>query len=303
MSPIKTVIHQRFTDFDQLREKIQQWDLEFRLLEGTGFDSQILQLISADAHAGYVRIERKVDQAGSTPPGFRTFVIPEENCRSLWWHGHNVGNRNLLVFPQDGELKSVSERNFEVYLISLRIPYIEQLADILGRPTISEGGHVYLIPKGRMIKLRSLARQVMLHPDSKSHIHRVAEALVLNTGSENSVNPPRLRAREKAISSIVDCLGANPDTQTDLSSLCRIANVSERTLQYAFMERYGMPPNVFARRWKLNTARRLLVMAEPGEQSVGEVSLSLGFNSHSLFTREYRQLFGELPSESLARNA
>ena len=102
-----------------------------------------------------------------------------------------------------------------------------------------------------------------------------------------------------AISRVIDYVSSTTELNSDLAQLCQIACVSERTLQYAFKERYGIPPIAFVKRWKLNVARRLLIQAEPKQTSISKVAMQLGFMHQGQFTTDYKNLFLELPSETL----
>ncbi len=53
---------------------------------------------------------------------------------------------------------------------------------------------------------------------------------------------------------------------------------------------------------RLEAARRTLLTAEPLTTSVTEVATQWGFFHLGRFARDYRQLFGELPSETLKQN-
>jgi len=81
--------------------------------------------------------------------------------------------------------------------------------------------------------------------------------------------------------------------------LSDIAGVSKRTLQYAFKERFGIPPNVYVRRWKLNSVRRLILQADPEEVTISQIATNLGFSHLGQFSTDYRKLFAELPSTTL----
>lgn len=81
--------------------------------------------------------------------------------------------------------------------------------------------------------------------------------------------------------------------------ICRAADVSERTLQYAFHERFGMGPKEFLNASRLQAARRELRGADPHETSVAEVANAWGFWHLGQFAADYRRRFDELPSETL----
>ncbi len=74
-----------------------------------------------------------------------------------------------------------------------------------------------------------------------------------------------------------------------------------RTLSRAFRSRHGLGVMGFLKRRRLETVRGELLAAEPGSTSVTQVALRYGFAHLGRFSVEYRKLFGERPSETLAR--
>jgi len=110
-----------------------------------------------------------------------------------------------------------------------------------------------------------------------------------------------LRRRDLAIDRVIEYIRSTRDSTSELAQLCRIASVSERTLQYAFKERYGITPNVFVNKWKLNSVRRLLLQADPAETTLSDIASRLGFLHQGQFASDDRRLFAELPSKTLAR--
>jgi AraC family ethanolamine operon transcriptional activator len=76
--------------------------------------------------------------------------------------------------------------------------------------------------------------------------------------------------------------------------------VSERTLQYAFLEHLGIGPARYQRIRRLNGVRRELLAGQPGAMPVTQCALRWGFWQLGRFAVEYRALFGERPSETFA---
>jgi AraC family ethanolamine operon transcriptional activator len=95
-------------------------------------------------------------------------------------------------------------------------------------------------------------------------------------------------------------LDGHPGALPSIPDLCGIAGVSERTLEYAFREQLGMSPVRYLKVRRLNRVRRDLLDPEPGPTSVTETALRWGFFDLGRFAGEYRSLFGELPSGTLA---
>jgi AraC-like DNA-binding protein len=84
-----------------------------------------------------------------------------------------------------------------------------------------------------------------------------------------------------------------------LSELCDTANVSERTLQYAFHDIMGMSPLTYLHRLRLHRARDELRKANSKSTSVTDVALNWGFWHFGEFSRAYKNCFGEVPSKTL----
>ena len=86
-----------------------------------------------------------------------------------------------------------------------------------------------------------------------------------------------------------------------LDEMCNAAGVSERALRYAFDDVYGVSPNRYLCMLRLCTAFRALVFADASRRSVKSVALSCGLWDLSRFAESYRQMFGELPRDTLMR--
>ena len=80
-----------------------------------------------------------------------------------------------------------------------------------------------------------------------------------------------------------------------VKGLCAHAHVSERTLQYAFKEQFGLTPKSFMRAWQLNQVKRAMHLNGAGCR-ISEVAGEYGFWHMGQFAADYRKLFGELPS-------
>jgi len=78
-------------------------------------------------------------------------------------------------------------------------------------------------------------------------------------------------------------------------------HLSPRTLHKAFVSVTGMGPHLYFRHCALNRAREALLKAHPAEDKVTAIAADLGFTEIGRFSVRYRELFGESPSQTLAR--
>jgi AraC family ethanolamine operon transcriptional activator len=84
-----------------------------------------------------------------------------------------------------------------------------------------------------------------------------------------------------------------------LGELAAAAEVSERTIETAFYEYFGVGPIRYLQLRQLNRIHRALRAAVPAEVSVSNILVAHGVWEFGRFASRYRQLFGELPSETL----
>jgi AraC family ethanolamine operon transcriptional activator len=110
-------------------------------------------------------------------------------------------------------------------------------------------------------------------------------------------------SRRAAVRRVEEFLDAHERELPSLADLCAIAGVGERALEYAFREQLGLPPNRYMRLRRLHHVRRELRAGDPETTRVTDVAMRWGFWQLGRFATEYRALFGELPSETLARAA
>ncbi|QDT64899.1 Bifunctional transcriptional activator/DNA repair enzyme AdaA [Calycomorphotria hydatis] len=86
-----------------------------------------------------------------------------------------------------------------------------------------------------------------------------------------------------------------------IDDLCDICDVSRRSLQYAFKKSIGLTPMQYLRQLRLHRARRALVEASPQMISISELALQWGFWHFGDFARQYKAMYRETPSQTLAK--
>ena len=95
---------------------------------------------------------------------------------------------------------------------------------------------------------------------------------------------------------------ANLGEAFGVEDLAAVANVSARSVQLAFSRLRGCTPMQFTQRRRLEKARSLLQSPTPST-TITAVAMDCGCFHLGRFAAAYRALFGEKPSETLARSA
>lgn len=104
----------------------------------------------------------------------------------------------------------------------------------------------------------------------------------------------------RLIRQIDDRLASNPSAAIYSGDLASELNVSIRSLHVAAMSIRGMSLHRYLKIRRLWLVRRGLLAAEPGAR-VKSLALAHGFWHLGQFSLDYRKLFGEMPSATLAR--
>ena len=131
------------------------------------------------------------------------------------------------------------------------------------------------------------------------------EMLLGTLGGASDFEPTRGDRTRQAQSLIVkvaeDHALSRVDDALHVTDLCKAAEVSERTLEYAFKEIMGLTPVNYLIRLRLHRVRQALMAASQGTTTVSAEALKWGFWHFGEFSRAYKECFGELPSDTLRR--
>jgi len=156
-------------------------------------------------------------------------------------------------------------------------------------------------------RMRRLLSGPQLPMPQSGEVARLVESELLEltinalASAEERARPEPGWRRHRAVKRALEYLDGDPSPPPTIPQLCRVAGVSQRTLEYGFREQLGVTPLRYLKVLRLNRARSELGQASPDRETVASVALRHGFAELGRFAGEYRQLFGEVPSDTLRR--
>lgn len=106
------------------------------------------------------------------------------------------------------------------------------------------------------------------------------------------------QAPRSRLDQVCDYILAHLDQPLGLSQLERLGGMSRRSLQYAFLKRFGISPTEWIIAQRLERAQQRLRQPQPGD-NVTRIAGDLGFTHLSQFAARYKRAFGESPSDTL----
>ena len=118
--------------------------------------------------------------------------------------------------------------------------------------------------------------------------------------------PPTYGAREplqrhRAVIRACAFIDTHLRSSIALADLCEAAGVCTRALEYGFHDFYELGPMAYVRNLRLCRVRHDLQGSGHDDDSVSSAARRWSFTHMGQFSHDYRVLFGEMPSETLAR--
>ena len=126
---------------------------------------------------------------------------------------------------------------------------------------------------------------------------------LVTTIALDSVKPnpaDRLTRRTIGLRHALEYLNAHAYEGLTIDQLSQEIGISQRTLERAFRDTFDISARQYMRMRRFHAVRRALLTARKGNVSVAHIAHSHGFYELGRFAVDYRNLFGERPSETLA---
>ncbi|MBJ9975914.1 helix-turn-helix domain-containing protein [Pseudomonas sp. S75] len=289
---------QAFSTFD-VAEQIRAtpgWQQQYRQMSPGLFSGQ-LRCLGLDGVDIYEEsLNTRVEQFFRAPQGSLTFCFDQVEHSLYLLDEHS---RNLWITPENYREVAVV---FDQAFLQRHGLDMAQLQGLFMVPLGS--GQNALFSRWLSATLTRLAQA-----DCPLEGQALAEQLledclfILDNACQRLQGPARDRhAQARAIMQRVGDWAADcPEDTLNLPGLAQVAGVSLRQLQDAFKAFTGMPPAQWLRLRRLNGARRDLLCSDANEVTVAEVAMRWSFWHLGRFSESYRQLFKELPSQTLRK--
>lgn len=94
-------------------------------------------------------------------------------------------------------------------------------------------------------------------------------------------------------------IAGNAHRDIGLGDVAAAADVSSRTIQYGFRRFRDTTPMLYLKRKRYERARKILLSGSHARR-IGDIAAEIGCANISQFSRDYRSLFGESPSQTIA---
>jgi AraC family ethanolamine operon transcriptional activator len=299
-------------DIEELNHAVWPWELVMRQISAGPLraDLEFQQL-----NGILINRERwiqRVAATGATPEGYIA-VAGSYPGHSFIWCGNEIAQRRIACGIDSAEIDFATSEESDHWVILVPKGLI---MDYLGEETATK----VLCQRASALVDPRLSRQLLAEVEHArrnfrgpggllAHIDEVAaiESDLLDSVSsllirgaqdhDSSSERRRHRAFREAISFVDDLM-----YPIEVPELAAAVGVSRRVLERAFQEGGGISPYQYLKRSRLDRLHRKLRSARSPAGTVTGLAAGLGFTELGRMAAEYKRMFGELPSATLAGN-
>ncbi|MBR9911693.1 MAG: helix-turn-helix domain-containing protein [Gammaproteobacteria bacterium] len=295
-------------DADEHANNLTNWQQEYDQLSGGGFYGRIDEVALDGLQLFKEHTNRSLRQQCNVWPDSVWLGIPARpsDCRI---NGLSVESNQLMCRPGNCDFELVTPEQFDIYGIVVKEDVLTHAADIQGIALKGLSFNEYprlCIPQKTLQHVMYLLERILNHNACGLNSQLLQDLLttglltLLQEEQPVAAQAPSYAHRKAVVDRVKDYIAAHPDVPVTMTELCELAHVSRRTLQYSFESILGISPLRFLRAARLNRVRRALSDAAE-DRSVAVVAADWGFWHPGQFAKDYKQLFGENPSDTLKR--
>lgn len=298
--------------------------LKVTQLAGGELSGTLLPLLLGPLRLLRIRVDRSVHCAGPKPRGSQ--IVAMDLGRDLDGgvtspapirsHGQPLLPRALFGLSGVGEIHLTTFGPCDMALLLIHRQEFLHRADRLGCSALEQvlPRNWLTLDPGRFARLQRYLRQLFATLETNPTLQQVAgfDELVSNDllplvleglihGGHASDSLPRAPSRIELVKAAQRWMEAHPRQPIHLEGLCREVHTSRRSLIQGFREHLGMGPMSYLRLHRLHGIRQELLGADPSQMTIRALAAEWGFLNPGHFSRQYAELFGERPSDTVLR--
>jgi AraC-like DNA-binding protein len=273
--------------------------LDHVALGGEGFRGRLYHGHSAEVVFDMGSYRAPLFARGALPDDAPTlaFILRSDGAGRL--NGRPVRAGTCFWFSEGRELAYATAALSD--WVAVRMP--RERLECLGLGLPGDAERIVDLPEAAVARLAAIARGVAQGSGSRADLEQLVQSLAAALGAVDGHAPPSLERRLAAVRRALEFIRAHCCEALTVGDLCLETGLSWRSLERAFMQVCGITPKAAIILCRLHRAREALQAADPGSETVTTVATRCGIGHLGRFPAAYRSVFGEYPSETLARVA
>ncbi|MGH6714424.1 MAG: helix-turn-helix domain-containing protein [Bradyrhizobium sp.] len=253
---------------------------------------------------------------GVSHPDALNFIFQDGQIADrLMFDGQILQPRDFVVLPPGNDFTFASRGIHRWISISMPVGLVEAFAIKTGKKHLArvEKEKCVISSPEQLLKCLTAAAAstaVLVREKQTSTLHRYGIGRLLNaliaaiTGLDNQMRLPTEKSRlsSDTVAKALKYARGQKWEGLQVASLALAADVTSRTLLRMFRQQLGVGPASYLKLRQLNMVRRALRGKCGPSSKITNVMSEHGVTEFGRFASEYKDLFGERPSETVARS-
>jgi len=300
-------------DIDEQAALLRGWNQTYSQMSAGSFSGSFVEAELGKADLFREITSSSLHQTGVLPKGACAIGVPVRLAGSATFCGQACDGTQLHVFSGSSGFEFYSPSGLDIVGVVIEQEDFEAALcdfelDRLAEPLAE--AHLRKSAPADTARLRKLvldgfeAMQNVPCPAGRLKIAPAIAADVMSglmqalaccdTGGEMRIPPLK---RWDVVRRARQLVAELPHELVSVEFICSELGISRRALQYCFQDTLGLAPAAYLRAVRFNRARRAIKEGS----SVTEAATLCGFWHFGRFSRDFRAMFGELPSETARR--
>ena len=241
-------------------------------------------------------------------------MIPINYDDKFIWYNKGAGGNELLIFNENCDLDAITFNNFDAYVISIENNYLDAFLQKLNDSNCKK---IFGISEKELPLSKEFAHQFHLLADSfLNHYIKdinfsitdqgkhdilvdviISELLSYIEKAPQKITANPINKKEKALLEAVKIIDNDSENIYSVKELSLITNISERSLLYAFKDKFKVSPSEYIKASRLNKVKTELYAAKDKNVSIANIAGKYNFWHMGQFAKDFKKQFGILPSE------
>ena len=293
--------------YDEFSDMFTVAHIEEKILESGDFYGSVKIITTPNVMLNDFEINRKVLQLGTGIPGFITFTIWNPKT-TFTWKMHEM-KKGMIGVIWNNEHQSVTGSGFKGLPVSVDENFFIKLCHLKGYPDLIDTlkiTEVMHVSESKLEELRRLIVLIIANTDwsektSLEFIENKLISLLIDCLTSTLPEKPSDDLTHSKFSKVIDYIHDDIVNVTSLHQICERTNTPARTIRRLVRKKYDMSPKNYLNALRLNEVRKML-KSESENTTVIKVASEYNFWHMGQFGRDYKKLFGELPSETLRKS-
>jgi AraC family ethanolamine operon transcriptional activator len=312
MSPEASAGRIHVSDIEELNDSVWPWDLRMHQMSRGELRADLDFAQVNGILLTHERWSRRVYATGATPRGY-VALASSGSEKTFSFTGREIGSGNPICELDGADIEFSTPNHEEHWVILVPMGQIvglvgDELAAALLRTRHADSGDPRVIRHLGALVVRVVAK-LREHSAYRANdlLLNAIESQLLGAITEFLVSTSRCVEHETPRKRFLACRRALRYAEKlkrpiSVDELAAQACVSRRSLELGFRETLDISPQRYLRYMRLNGLHRDLRRASSEQTTVTEAATHWGFVELGRTAVEYRELFGEPPSTTLARS-